>query len=253
MINTDRIDNYLGFEEISGADLSLKMFNQITFNQIKYKSFDVKLIEKKNKKFIIEGNNDNIECDKVIIASGKRKRKLNLPNENIKGISYCAVCDGMFYKDKVVAVVGGGDSALTEALHLSKLCEKVYIIVRNKIRASKILLNSVSEENNIEIILGDEVLKINGTGKINSITLKSGQELKVEGLFISIGGISNIEFLDDLNIEFKNGNIITDDKMRTSEENIYAIGDIRNKDYYQISTAINDGIVAALDITEKRK
>ena len=251
VVSTFAVENYLGFNEINGADLSLKMFDQMNYHKIEYKTFDIKNIEKKDNKFIVTNGTDILEFDKIIIASGKRRRKLNLENEEkLKGISYCAVCDGTFYREKEVAIVGGGDSALTEAIYLSNICSKVYLIVRNEIRAKDSIFRKVTDINNIEIING-EVSKLIGTDHLEKIILNNGNSLDIAGLFISIGGIPNNEFINNLNLDLNQGYIETNDKMETKEKGIYAVGDIRAKRYYQIATAINDGVIAALSIAEE--
>lgn len=249
MVNTFNVENYLGFNEISGADLSLKMYDQMQHQNIEYKTFDVKEIKREKNGFLLVNGENELFFDKIIIASGKRKRTLNLDNINLRGISYCAVCDGAFYKNKVVAVIGGGDSALTEALYLSNICSKVYLIVRNEIRAKKDLNDRLDKASNIEVIKRKEIVCLKGNKNLEKVVLNDKTELEVDGLFISIGGIPNNNFIGDLNIDLKEGYIITNDFMETSEKGIYAIGDIRYKEYYQISTAINDGVVAALSIS----
>lgn len=251
VINTYTVENYLGFNEINGADLSLKMFQQMNYQEIEYKTFDIKNIAKNQDKFIVSNGTDNLEFDKIIIASGKRRRKLNLENEDrLKGISYCAVCDGTFYKDKVVAVIGGGDSALTEAIYLSKICFKVYLLVRNEVRAKSSIHRKVLDIDNIEVI-NSEVTKLIGTDYLEKIGLSNGTSLNISGLFISIGGIPNNDFINELELNLNNGYIKTNDKMETTEKGIYAVGDIRDKRYNQIATAINDGVIAALSIAEE--
>lgn len=251
VINTYTVENYLGFNEINGADLSLKMFQQMNYQEIEYKTFDIKNIAKNQDKFIVSNGTNNLEFDKIIIASGKRRRKLNLENEDrLKGISYCAVCDGTFYKDKVVAVIGGGDSALTEAIYLSKICFKVYLLVRNEVRAKSSIHRKVLDIDNIEVI-NSEVTKLIGTDYLEKIELSNGSSLDISGLFISIGGIPNNDFINELELDLNNGYIKTNDKMETTEKGIYAVGDIRDKRYNQIATAINDGVIAALSITEE--
>lgn len=251
VINTYAVENYLGFNEINGADLSLKMFQQMNYQGIEYKTFDIKNIAKNQDKFIVSNGTNNLEFDKIIIASGKRRRKLNLENEDrLKGISYCAVCDGTFYKDKVVAVIGGGDSALTEAIYLSKICSKVYLLVRNEVRAKGSIYRKVLDINNIEVI-NSEVTKLIGTDYLEKIELSNDSSLDISGLFISIGGIPNNDFINELELDLNNGYIKTNDKMETTEKGIYAVGDIRDKRYNQIATAINDGVIAALSITEE--
>lgn len=251
VVSTFVVENYLGFNEINGADLSLKMFDQMNYHKIEYKTFDIKDIIKKDSKFIVTNGNDKLEFDKIIIASGKRRRKLNLAKEEkLKGISYCAVCDGTFYKNKDVAIVGGGDSALTEAIYLSNICSKVYLIVRNEVRAKESIFEKVKAIKNIEILKG-EVSELVGINNLEKIILNDNTSLDISGLFISIGGIPNNEFINSLNLDLNQGYIKTNEKMETSEKGVFAVGDIRDKEYYQIATAINDGVIAALSIAEE--
>ena len=251
MVNTFKIENYLGFNEINGADLALKMYEQLKYQKINYKTFDVKNIKKEKSKFIISSAKENMEFDKIIIATGKKRRKLGLLNEDkLKGISYCAICDGNFYKGKTVAVIGGGNSALTEAIYLSNICQKVYLIVRNEIRAQDSLQREVKQKQNIEIINQKEIISLNGELFLESITLNDNNTLNIDGLFISIGGTPNNDFIFDLNIELKEGSIVVNENMETTEKGVYACGDIILKKHYQIATAINDGVIAALSISE---
>jgi len=249
MINTFKIENYLGFNEINGADLSLKMFEHIQNQNIEYKTFDVQKVEQFENSFIVKSEDEQIIFDKLIIASGTTRKKLDLPD--INGVSYCSFCDGNFYKNKKVAVVGGGDSALSEALYLSNICEKVYLIVRNEISAKYELIKNVKETKNIEIILKKQIIKLQGESVLNGIILNDNTIIEVSGLFISIGGIPNNEFFKNLELNLQKGKIVVNSKMQTNLKNVYACGDIINKEFYQISTAINDGIIAALTIAEE--
>jgi len=249
MINTFKIENYLGVNEINGADLSLKMFEQLMNNNIDYKTFDVKEIIQKENKLILKSDEEELEFDKIIIATGNKRKKINLPE--IPGVSYCAICDGNFYKNKKVAIVGGGDSAFSEALYLSNICEKVYILIRNQIKAKQDIVEKVNQVKNIEILLKKEVIKVNGKEKLESLILNDNSKIEVSGLFVSIGGTPNNEFIKSMDIKMTNGKINVNSKMQTNVKNIYACGDIIEKDYYQIATAINDGIIAALTIAQE--
>ena len=253
MLKTNKIENYLGFESIDGGELALKMSKQIKNLGIKIiKDKVLKVIKKE--KFIVEMEKEKLEADYVIVATGRTPRKLGLRGEDEltgKGISYCAVCDGAFYRGKNVAVIGGGDAALTEALYLSDLCEKVYVIVRHDLRASDILQSRVKGKENIIVIKNVNVSKLDYDDSLSSITLDDGKTLPISGMFIAIGGTPQLGFLNDLNVTMKNGYIVTNDKMESSVKGLYAIGDVRYKDYYQIVTAVSDGAVAALSIKEE--
>lgn len=253
MLKTNKIENYLGFESIDGGELALKMSKQIKDLGIKIMK-DKVLKVTKNDKFIVETEKEKLEADYVIVATGRTPRKLGLRGEDVltgKGISYCAVCDGAFYRGKEVAVIGGGDAALTEALYLSDLCAKVYVVVRRDLRASEVLQSRVKSKENIIVLKNVNVSKLDFDERLSSIILDDGKTLPVSGMFIAIGGTPQLNFLDDLDVMMKNGYIVTNDKMESSVKGLYAAGDVRYKDYYQIVTAVSDGAVAALSIKEE--
>lgn len=253
MLKTNKIENYLGFESIGGGELALKMSKQIKDLGIKIMK-DKVLKVTKNDKFIVETEKEKLEADYVIVATGRTPRKLGLRGEDVltgKGISYCAVCDGAFYRGKEVAVIGGGDAALTEALYLSDLCAKVYVVVRRDLRASEVLQSRVKSKENIIVLKNVNVSKLDFDERLSSIILDDGKTLPVSGMFIAIGGMPQLNFLDDLDVMMKNGYIVTNDKMESSVKGLYAVGDVRYKDYYQIVTAVSDGAVAALSIKEE--
>ena len=253
MLKTNKIENYLGFESIDGGELALKMSKQIKDLGIKIMKDKVLKVTKSDK-FIVEMEKEKIEADYVIVATGRTPRKLGLRGEDVltgKGISYCAVCDGAFYRGKEVAVIGGGDAALTEALYLSDLCAKVYVVVRRDLRASEVLQSRVKAKENIIVLKNVNVSKLDFDERLSSIILDDGKTLPVSGMFIAIGGMPQLNFLDDLDVMMKNGYIVTNDKMESSVKGLYAVGDVRYKDYYQIVTAVSDGAVAALSIKEE--
>ena len=253
MLKTNKIENYLGFESIDGGELALKMSKQIKDLGIKIMK-DKVLKVTKNDKFIVETEKEKLEADYVIVATGRTPRKLGLRCEDVltgKGISYCAVCDGAFYRGKEVAVIGGGDAALTEALYLADLCAKVYVVVRRDLRASEVLQSRVKAKENIIVLKNVNVSKLDFDERLSSIILDDGKTLPVSGMFIAIGGMPQLNFLDDLDVMMKNGYIVTNDKMESSVKGLYAVGDVRYKDYYQIVTAVSDGAVAALSIKEE--
>lgn len=252
MLKTNKIENYLGFSEIDGGELALKMSKQIKdlgVTIIKDKVLNVTL----NDKFEVHMEKDTITSDYVIVATGRTPRKLNLDGEDEllnRGISYCAVCDGAFYRGLDVAVVGGGDSALTEALYLADLCNKVYVLVRKDLRANEILQNRVKNKDNIVVMKNVQVSRLGYDDKLSNIVLDNGENITLNGLFVAIGGVPELGFLKDLDIDMQNGYIKTDDRMESNIKGLYAVGDVRYKDFYQIITAASDGAVAALSIRE---
>lgn len=254
MLKTKTIENYLGFESIDGGELALKMNKQLKDLGVLIVKDKVLNVIKKDK-FEVQLELETIECDYVIVATGRTPRKLGLRGEEEltgRGISYCAVCDGAFYREKEVAVIGGGDSALTEALYLADLCSKVYVIARRDLRASDVLQNRVKNKENIVVLKNVQVSNLEYENeKLSQIILDDGQTLPVSGMFIAIGGMPELGFLNEMDIEMKNGYIVTNDRMESSVKGLYAIGDVRYKDFYQIVTAVSDGAIAALSIKEE--
>ena len=252
MLKTNKIENYLGFSEIDGGELALKMSKQVKNLGVTIIKDKVLKISKKDR-FEIEMEKDSISADYVIVATGRTPRKLGLKGEDEllnRGISYCAVCDGAFYRGLDVAVVGGGDSALTEALYLADLCHKVYVLARKDLRASAILQNRVKNKDNIVVLKNTEVSELDYSDKLSKVVLNDNKVIPVSGMFIAIGGVPNLDFLKDLGIDTKNGYIKTDERMESNIKGLYAVGDVRYKDFYQIITAASDGAIAALSIRE---
>lgn len=252
MLKTNKIENYLGFSEIDGGDLALKMSAQVKKIGVPIIKDEVLNITKK-KKFEIVTKKGTIQADYVIVATGRTPRKLEVLGEDDmlnRGISYCAVCDGAFYRGLDVAVVGGGDSALTEALYLADLCNKVYVLVRKDVRANEILQNRVKAKKNIVLLKNVQVSALNYSDKLSQVILSDGNKLDISGMFIAIGGIPKLDFLANLDLNLKNGYIKTNDNMESSVKGLYAAGDVRDKDFYQIITAASDGAIAALSIKE---
>ena len=252
MLKTNKIENYLGFDSIDGGELALRMSSQVKDLGVEIIRDDITDISYDNG-FIVTGLKNKYQADYVIIATGRVPRKLGLDMEEEllnRGISYCATCDGAFYKGKEVAIVGGGDSALTEALYLSDICLKVYVLVRKDLKASDILQNRVKNKDNIVILKNVSVSQFISSDSLTGVLLNDGRKLDVNGLFIAIGGTPDISFLKNLNVDTINGYIKTDNKMRTNIKGLYAVGDVRYKDFYQIITAASDGAIAALSIRE---
>lgn len=247
MLKTHNIDNYLGFEEINGAELALSMFNHVKKDGVPFEFAEVLSVYKDSCVHVKTANKE-FSCKNVIIATGRTPLKLGLNGEDcISGISYCATCDGTFYKDKVVGVVGGGDSALTNALYLSDLCKHIYIFVRNELKAHSEIIDKVLSHNNITVLKNTEISELTSKeNKINGVILKDGKQIDLDGLFVAIGGKPQTDFISDIDKE--NGYIIVDKNMETSCKNIYACGDVIKKDFYQIIMAASDGAVAALSI-----
>ncbi len=247
MLKTSVVENYLGYESINGAELALKMFNHVKKNKIPFEFAEVISVENDGC-YVVKTSNKEFRCKNVIVATGRTPRKLNLNGEDsIRGISYCAVCDGTFYKNKVVGVVGGGNSALTNALYLSDLCKQVYVFVRSELRADKDMVERILSCENITVLKHCEISELlSKENNLSGVVLKDGSQIDLEGLFIAIGGKPKTDFIK--NIAKENEYIKVNNHMETSLKNVYACGDVVLKDYYQIVTAVSDGAVAALSI-----
>ena len=245
------IANYPGFEAISGFDLMDRLAKQAKSNGLRIAYGTVKSLEKSKTGFIVKTVDETFNSRKVIIASGCKTRKLGLKDEERltgRGISYCASCDGAFFKDKVVAVVGGGNTAIGDVEYLSRLAKKIYLINRTeKFRAGEFALKKIKKLKNLEILTNAQVKELHGKDKLEAVSVNiDGTKTKInlDGLFIAIGyepDTSFIKFDVDTNPQ---GYIIVDDNMRTSVKNLYACGDIINKDFRQIVVACADGAKA---------
>lgn len=256
IINASSIENYPALSNVSGYDFATNLYNQIKSLGVILKYEEV--LEVTDKKEVIT-RKDTYKGKNIIIATGLKKRKLNLENEDKllgSGISYCATCDGNFYKNKNVAVVGGGNTALEDALYLSNIASKVYLIHRrDKFRGEKKLISEVKEKNNIELILNSNITKIIGEDNLNSIEITDNRNnisrLEIDGLFIAIGNIpDNNRFKNIIDLD-ENGYIIANTNLKTKTDNIYVAGDTRVKTLRQLVTATADGAIAATEITKE--
>jgi Thioredoxin reductase len=253
------IENYPGFDFISGPDLAYKFYDQIKKMNIELISDEVKDIIDKGETKEVVLKNRTITCKKIILALGRKPKKLERKNEEDlegKGISFCSLCDGYLYKGEDVSIVGGGNSALEEALYLSKICKSVTIINRTEnLRGDKILIDKVLNTDNINMIYNAEVSKFNGeNGVLESIDIKEKDEiinLKTKACFIFIGYEPDTDFLKKLDILDEMGYIITTEEKETKVKGIYAAGDVVKKDAYQIVTAASDGALAAIACTKE--
>lgn len=254
MNNTAEIENYPGYETIMGPDLSMKMYEPLEGLGVENAYGIVQRVEDHGeiKKVITE--DEEFETKTVIIATGANHRHLGVPGEEeygARGVSYCAVCDGAFFRNKDIMVVGGGDSAIEEAIFLTRFGSSVTIVHRrDELRAQKIIQDrafanekiSFIWDSVVEEILGDDQ-KITGV-KLKNLKTNEVSEKEVGGLFIYVGLDPMTETVKDLGITDEAGWVVTDEKMRTSIPGIFAIGDVRAKDLRQVTTAVGDGAVA---------
>ena len=255
MATTDQVDNYPGFPEgVNGFELAMKMQESAQrFGAETHYGEAVKLELTSSPKHIITDSGEFL-AKTVILSTGASPRELGLAGEQElrgKGVSYCATCDGMFYKDKTVAIVGGGNTAAADALYLSKICKKVYLIHRrDTLRASRVYLQPLKSRENIEFVWDSEVTALHHEEKLTGVTVrnkKTGEEqsLSCDGLFVAVGNVPNSSlFAGQVNLT-ESGYVDADETTRTNIPGVFAIGDVRNKPLRQIITAAADGAVAS--------
>ena len=251
IINTSEIENYPTILSTDGFTFSNHLKKQLEHLNIQIQYEEVIDIKNNEIKEVITNKNTYFTKN-IIIATGRIPRKLQIEHADQllgKGISYCATCDGFFYKNKDVAVLGGGNSSLEAAIYLSRLCHQVTIINRSdKLRADQELIQEVNQLENVKIIYNENIQSLERReGYLSKIILNNG-ELKVEGLFVYIGLVPTLPFISHLNLNLEDGYIIVDSKMKTNLVGIYACGDIIKKDLYQIITASSEGAIAASNI-----
>lgn len=252
----ESVDNYIGLPlGTKGQELAVNLRNTLENLDLQIINKVVTAVKISENKIDLQTEESVFSVKALIISSGAQFKKLGLKNEDIflgKGISYCAVCDGFFFKDKQVAVVGGGNSAVEEALYLSEIASKVFLIHRrDQLRALDYLQKELFSRKNIEVLFNSQISKIKGKDFLESLVIKntkSNQEenLSLQGLFIAIGIKPNTDLYKDVISLDENGFILTDENMRTSSENIWACGDCRKRPLRQLITAASDGAIAAI-------
>ena len=256
IINTPDIENYPGIAHISGFDFATGLYNQAKALGAVVKMQQALRITKADGRFLVETRRETHEAKAVILATGAKNRPLGLEKEEAligRGISYCATCDGMFYRGKTVAVNGGGNTAVEDAMFLTGYCEKVYLIHRrDAFRADEKEVERLREKENVEFVLDSVVEALEETdGRLSGIRVKNvkngeSSELPVGGLFIAIGQVpDNGAFQDLVDLDEK-GYIIAGEDLKTKTEGVFTAGDCRTKEVRQLTTAASDGAVAAL-------
>ena len=252
IVNTLGIENYPVEAHITGFDFATNLYNQAKDlgSEIKFERVE-KINDLGNCKEVIT-NKNKYETKTVIIATGAKNRKLGIDREDEligKGISYCASCDGSFFKDKDVAIIGGGNTAVEDALYLSNVVNKVYIIIRGKkFNAEEKNLDDLKSKNNIEILFNSRLISLNGEKALESIDISEEDKIKnikVSGVFIAIGREPANDYFKDLIELDKDGYVISNELCHTSKEGIYVAGDNRVKSLRQLVTATSDGAIAA--------
>lgn len=254
-----RVDNYPGCKEIPGPDLAFKFYERLLNKGISITPDNIVSLTKENDLFLLKGEYDEYTAKAVLIASGTKERKIGLPKEDElfgHGISYCALCDGHFFKDGDAAVIGGGNSALKEAIHLAHIVKKLYVIHRrNEFRGSIKLVDELKAKDNVEIITPYIPIEILGNEKLTGLVIENREDgshrtLELNGLFPLVGQLPNTQFVKIDGVLNEWGTIPVDRTMKTSVDGLYAGGDILPRDIRQIYLAEHDGMVAAKSIID---
>lgn len=248
IMNASMIENYPGFSKISGKGLMNKVNEHAKNYNPEVLEDTVETIKKTDDDFLIQSKKKKIQTKSIIFCTGATWRKLNIPGESEftgKGVHYCALCDGFFYKDKTVALIGGGDSAMKEAILLSKYAKKVYIISKDKLNPEPINLEKVKTVEKIEIIEGEEVKEIKGSKFVESLVLSNDKGINVEGVFVEIGREPQSIFASKIGVKVNDSKeIITDKEAKTNVEGIYAAGDVTDIKIKQAITGVGEAVKA---------
>lgn len=255
MATTDMIENYPGFPEgINGFELAMQMKNGAERFGVTSKLTEVKSVDLQATPKLVTTRKDTFAARTVILATGAFPRELGLPNERElrgRGVSYCATCDGMFYRDKTVVIVGGGNTAVADAIFLAKICKKVYLVHRrDELRASKTYMETLKRAENIEFVWNSEVTELHAEQFLTGVTVRNKKNsetrlLDCDGVFVAIGNIPNTELVKGQIELDEAGYVIADETTKTNVEGVFAIGDMRQKPLRQVVTAVADGAVAA--------
>ncbi|MFH1522697.1 MAG: thioredoxin-disulfide reductase [Patescibacteria group bacterium] len=255
LIWASEVENYPGFKSVDNFDLITKIKEQVNALGAEIKTDEIKEIKKVSDYFLVTTRKEKFEAKTVIVAIGLSPRRLAIPGEEEltgKGVSYCANCDGPIFRDKVVAIVGGGNSALDATEVMSKIAAKVYLIHRREeFRGFEALVDEVKTRDNVELVLSSEIKEIIGKEKLEKIkvfnkkTNKEG-ELEIDGLFVEIGRLANTDLVKDLVKRDERNQILVDEKCKTNTEGIFAAGDVTQVPFKQITIAQGQATIAAL-------
>lgn len=242
---TSDVDNYTGFEKVNGMELVMKFYEHAKALNAPMINDEVQEITKENGIFTVKCAQGKYKSRTVIYCSGASHRELGVKGEKEllgRGVGYCAVCDGFFYRNKTVVVVGGGNTAVTDALYLSKICQKVILVHRrDSLRAEKILVERLDNAENVELMFNSEVAEILGEKGADGVLLKSGETIDCDGVFIAVGIVPRSDTVKNLAELDDNGYILADENGKTSLDGLFAAGDVRTKELRQIITACSDG------------
>lgn len=258
IVTTMEIDNYLGLPGTNGFDMAVKFREHAVSMGAEFAAGKVRALKKQEDGWCVQTEKEEYLTRCVIIATGASHRRLGIPGEDDlkgRGVSYCATCDGAFFRDRVVAVIGGGDVAAGDAVFLSRLCKKVYLIHRrDSLRAAKMLADKVMQAENVEILWNTVPESIEGEESVTSLrvrdlTADAERELSVDGVFIAVGMMPNVEGFPEEILDKEQGYIEAGEDGKTSLPGIFAAGDVRTKRVRQIATAVSDGanVIAAVE------
>lgn len=253
---THKIENYPGYTDKDGTTLAFRMYSQALELDVPFKTEKVINIKEKDDSYDVTTNNEVYNAKYIIISTGKTPRKLNAVNAEKfegKGISYCAICDGALYKNKTVAVIGGGNSAMEATSYMSDIAKHVYVINRSNVLRAEEKEKNILENKNVEVIYDVKVTEIIGDQIIEKIKLDNDKELNVSAVFVCIGQDSNVSYYQNLKLKTDNQGIIVDNDMKTSSDHVYACGDAISKKLYQVVTAVSEGAIAATSIIKQIK
>lgn len=255
ILNTYEVDNYLGMPGISGFDMGMQFRAHADKLGVTFKSASVLSIEDRGESKLVHTRREDFEAKAVILATGAEHAHLGVPGEKEftgKGVSYCATCDGAFFKGRTVAVVGGGDVALEDAIYLARTCEKVYLIHRrDELRGARVLQEDLKSRQNVEFLYSHSVTEIRGEDVVTGALVKNNKtgeerELVLDGVFIAVGIHPDTELVQDLLTLDEAGYVKADESCVTDRPGIFAAGDIRRKPLRQVVTAVADGANAAV-------
>ena len=256
------VENYPGFDSINGTDLAFKLMHQLEANKIDINFETVTEVKKVDEGILVKTDMNEFIADAVVVATGTKERMLDIEGEKKflhKGISFCAVCDGGFFKGQPMAIIGGGNSALEEAVYLENIANPLYLIHRrNEFRGDKILVDQVMKNDNIKVMTPYIPVEFKGETNLESIVLENKEtkervEIACKGCFEYVGAIPNSDFIKDANILNERGYIKVNNRMETEIEGLYAIGDVIEKELRQIVTASSDGAIAAINVSNYLK
>ncbi len=255
MSTTSVLENYIGFPDgVDAVTLAMQMQQQATNSGAEIRYDEILALNLSGDVKTVTTKKETTEAKTVILCTGASPRHLNIPGEDAfrgRGVSYCATCDGALYKGKTVAVIGGGDTALEDALFLSKYCETVFLIHRRDVfRGTHALVEKIKQTENIKLVMSHIVTSITGDTRVSDITVQStvtneSQSLSLQGVFVAVGTVPNTALFAEQLAPDEQGYIVTDEAMKTSIPGVFAAGDLRQKPLRQVITAASDGAVAA--------